>query len=94
MEPCIVPTAILQALNHRDLGPRLLGGAEVGDLTDTRRQPARVYPRQDGEQWIVEPPGDVSCDDEGSTTFTGTTAMVVALTFAFERYGSVIHLSR
>ena len=35
-----------------------------------------------------------SRDDEGSTTFTGTTAMVVALTFAFERYGSVIHLSR
>lgn len=87
-------TATLQPLNHRDLGPRLLGGAEVDDLVEPRRQPARVYPRHDGEQWIVEPPACPSRCGDRSTIFSGTTAMVVALTFAFERYGSVIHLSR
>ncbi len=89
-----MPAAIVQPLNHRDLCPRLLGGVEVDDIVEPRRQPARVYPRQDGEQWIVEPPACPSRCGDDPTTFSGTTAMVVALTYAFERYGSVIHLSR
>ena len=71
----------------------MLGSAEVGEAVELRRQPARVYPRHgDGEQWVVAPPDDPG--QRAARTFSGPFALTVALTFAFEEYGSVTHLTR
>lgn len=50
--------------------------------------PPLVYPSDDdADQWIVEGPSDAK-DDGALTRFTGPNARTMALTYAYEEFGS------
>jgi hypothetical protein len=48
---------------------------------------SKVYPANEGEDWIVEPPRNMLSTID-KIVFTGSRAQQLALTYAYERFGN------
>ncbi len=76
---------------------RLLGVTGVVTARDSegRTTPAKVYPAsEDAEAWVVESPADAASAVVEPKTFTGPAALLQAMQYAHDTYGSARFLSR
>ena len=80
-----------QANVQRTLG---VGSAAPPHGADVRASPALVYPVPENvEAWVVEAPGAGNLTSQ-RRTFTGASAVIVALEYAHRTYGGAVCLSR
>ncbi len=76
---------------------RLLGAIDVVTTRDSegRTTPAKVYPAsENAEAWVVESPADAASAVVEPKTFTGPVALLQAMQYAHNTYGSARFLSR